>query len=496
MELNQGEAGDPAASVNDAELDARLTGMEQRLGDAMEGRMQAMMAQVMSQLPSLMRGALDVGGVQQEEESGGDVGASTGASGDADAPNSNQGSAATGTVGGGGYGGGYGPQGEAATTGSGVGGGFASGGVAGEGLFTGGGGISKFTTSHVNPPLLKKGAEQYPGWRQDMIVQAGILDVGDVFSGGGVLPDVTKSQVALLGQGFSHAALRKTYLAWNFLSAALTTETDKAILRRCTNPREALRQLDAAYLPETQGAQQQLFREFQQYQTPRKENPVASLNKLVGMANMMQKGGGAMVNDQFVFARLIDSLPNPEYEVTKQTLSVVQPLTRDILVQQLSTRFNLLTEEWRKEGGKRSGGEQAYFTSDGAGKGRQAGGGRGSKSNGRGSKKKAGTDDRVDHRRCFRCNHRGHMKPECTTKEEDFLEQCDTCSGFGHNSEKCATPTEKACMAVVEHANLAVVSFEEQYDRAENMCKKDPTWDKLTEDEKDDMVQQVITEDF
>jgi len=219
MELNQGEAGDPAASVNDAELDARLTGMEQRLGDAMEGRMQAMMAQVMSQLPSLMRGALDVGGVQQEEESGGDVGASTGASGDADAPNSNQGSAATGTVGGGGYGGGYGPQGEAATTGSGVGGGFASGGVAGEGLFTGGGGISKFTTSHVNPPLLKKGAEQYPGWRQDMIVQAGILDVGDVFSGGGVLPDVTKSQVALLGQGFSHAALRKTYLAWNFLSA-------------------------------------------------------------------------------------------------------------------------------------------------------------------------------------------------------------------------------------------------------------------------------------
>ena len=317
MELNQGEAGDPAASVNDAELDARLTGMEQRLGDAMEGRMQAMMAQVMSQLPSLMRGALDVGGVQQEEESGGDVGASTGASGDADAPNSNQGSAATGTVGGGGYGGGYGPQGEAATTGSGVGGGFASGGVAGEGLFTGGGGISKFTTSHVNPPLLKKGAEQYPGWRQDMIVQAGILDVGDVFSGGGVLPDVTKSQVDLLGQGFSHAALRKTYLAWNFLSAALTTETDKAILRRCTNPREALRQLDAAYLPETQGAQQQLFREFQQYQTPRKENPVASLNKLVGMANMMQKGGGAMVTKKWVAI-------NQRHAHMKPTLGPVQ----------------------------------------------------------------------------------------------------------------------------------------------------------------------------
>ncbi|CAB1098185.1 unnamed protein product [Ectocarpus sp. CCAP 1310/34] len=493
MALNQSDAGVPAASVNDAELDARLTGMEQRLGEAMEGRMQAMMSQVMSQLPSLMRGALDVGGVQQEEESGGDVGASTGASGDAAAPNSSQGSAATGTVGVGGYGRGYGSQGETAATGGGVGGVFVSGDVAGEGLFTGGGGISKLAASHVNPPQLKKGAEQYPGRRQDMIVQAGILDIGDVFSGGGVLPDINKPQTALLEQGFSYAAIRKTYLAWKFLSAALTTETDKAILRRCTNPREALRQLDAAYLPETQGAQQQLFREFQQYQTPRKENPVASLNKLMGMANMMRQGGGATVNDQFVFARLIDSLPNPEYEITKQTLSVVQPLTRDILVQQLSTRFNLLTEEWRKEGEKGSGGEQAYIAGDGTGKGRQAGGGRGSKSNGRGSKKKAGTDDRVDHRRCFRCNHRGHRIPDCTTKK---LEQCDTCSGFGHNREKCATPTEEACMAVVEHPNFAVVSFEEQYDRAEELCKMDPGWEKLTEDEKEAKVQEVITESF
>ncbi|CAB1108541.1 unnamed protein product [Ectocarpus sp. CCAP 1310/34] len=128
-----------------------------------------------------------------------------------------------------------------AATGGGVGGVFVSGDVAGEGLFTGGGGILKLAASHVNPPQLKKGAEQYPGWRQDMIVQAGILDIGDVFSGGGVLPDINKPQTAFLEQGFSYAAIRKTYLAWNFLSAALTTETDKAILRRCTNPREALR---------------------------------------------------------------------------------------------------------------------------------------------------------------------------------------------------------------------------------------------------------------
>lgn len=56
------------------------------------------------------------------------------------------------------------------------------------------------------------------------------------------------------------------------------------------------------------------------------------------------------MNEQFVFARLIDSLPHPEDDVTRQTLSVFTPLTRDVLVSQLSTGFNLLSEEWKREG--------------------------------------------------------------------------------------------------------------------------------------------------
>lgn len=107
-----------------------------------------------------------------------------------------------------------------------------------------------------------------------MIVQAGILNIGGVFSRGGVLPDIPKSQQTLLNEEFSQTAVQKKFFACNILSAALTTETDKAILRRCANPREVLQLLDAAYLSETQGARQQLFREFQQYQTPRKEIPL------------------------------------------------------------------------------------------------------------------------------------------------------------------------------------------------------------------------------
>eukprot|EP00752_Nemacystus_decipiens_P017377 g15572.t1 len=213
------------------------------------------------------------------------------------------------------------------------------------------------------------------------------------------------------------------------------------------------------------------------------------------MATMMAQGGGASVNEQFVFARLIDSLPVPEYEVTKQTLSVFNPLTRDVLVAQLSTRFNALSEQWKKEGKRGSGGEQAYIADTGNGNGtvRKSKGGRGSKDNGRSK------DNRVDHRRCYRCNHRGHVKPDCNTKEEDFLEQCDTCSGFGHNSKQCPTPTaatETSCVAVVEHALTGVVvspgeaetkkectsaeSWDEFDDTYKMLSKTEPGWNNMT----------------
>lgn len=40
-------------------------------------------------------------------------------------------------------------------------------------------------------------------------------------------------------------------------------------------------------------------------------------------------------------------------------------------------------------------------------------------------------------------------------------------------------------MAVVEKTNFAMETFDEQYERAENMLKTDPGWKKLTEEEKD-----------
>lgn len=230
-------------------------------------------------------------------------------------------------------------------------------------------------------------------------MQASMLGQDGVFFGDDVLPDIRKPRATLYSEGFTHAAVHKTYFAWNFVSSALTTESDKAILRRCMNPREALRQLDAAYLLETQGAKQDLHRKFQMYQPPLKESPVEGLNKLMEMNSRMEADG---VSEQFVSNRIIDALPVPQYEVTKQILESAKPLTKEFLVNQLSTRFTTLSRQWEAEKEKRKGGEQVYIVgvSNGGGRKRQIGGGRGSKGHGRGNGSQKGDDagNRVDHR--------------------------------------------------------------------------------------------------
>eukprot|EP00903_Cladosiphon_okamuranus_P011473 g10806.t1 len=75
------------------------------------------------------------------------------------------------------------------------------------------------------------------------------------------------------------------------------------------------------------------------------ENAVESLNKLQDMANQMLSGGSP-VGNQFVFSRLTDSLPSPAYEVTKQIPGVIQPLSRDVLISQLTKPYSALRVQW------------------------------------------------------------------------------------------------------------------------------------------------------
>ena len=41
--------------------------------------------------------------------------------------------------------------------------------------------------------------------------------------------------------------------------------------------------------------------------------------------------------------------------------------------------------------------------------------------------------------RCWRCNRKGHIREEYTTKKSDFIAECPRCSGFGHEEGICSS---------------------------------------------------------
>ena len=49
--------------------------------------------------------------------------------------------------------------------------------------------------------------------------------------------------------------------------------------------------------------------------------------------------------------------------------------------------------------------------------------------------------------RCWRCNRRGHIREEYTTKEKDVLAKCARCSCFGHERSTCSSD---AAVLVIE----------------------------------------------
>lgn len=222
--------------INNPEMETRLADMEKRMRTTMEATLEAKMKSLMGQVSAVMKEALKGAG-----ESRGDGGAPAGRRGDASPDNSNEGSAAAGTFGVGGNGGGLYRPDEIATDSRGVGGALFSGGdAAGQTLFSGGGGTPKNSASQVEPPSFKGEAAQYPGWKADLAVKVGMLGVSDMFYGSNLLPDVRKRPAVLSDEGFTPEAIKQTYLAWNFLSSALTSENDKDIIRGSPDPRAAL----------------------------------------------------------------------------------------------------------------------------------------------------------------------------------------------------------------------------------------------------------------
>lgn len=225
------------------------------------------------------------------------------------------------------------------------------------------------------------------------------------------------------------------------------------------------------YKPETQGALPGLFHKVQRYKVQPGSNPVEVLHELEAIRDTLQENGGVNLDERFLLSRLLDALP-PEYEIAQQTLASRETLTRGDIVRVVGTQFTSLCNK-KAAAAEVQKPQQAFIVNDGGGggKARQAGRGGGGKGRGRGNGNQNSADGGPgssnssegagkDNRRCFRCNRRGHIEPNCTTKACDFLHQCDNCSGFDHKESEYLSETAVLAFEIdEEHLTVKVAAF-------------------------------------
>jgi len=183
--------------------------------------------------------------------------------------------------------GGYSPQGEMAAMNNGMMEGFDGGGV----LAGNGGGRMR-----ISPPQFKGGADgmdKFTGWKKDLMMHATFQGIHEIFAGEGTLPDVgRKGRTALVQEGFPELLIAGTTQAWQLLFSTVTSDSDKAVLRRALDPRDALAQLDAIYNPSNNSTTQGMWEQFSTMKIKKDDNPVEILHKLEAInANLSRKGG-------------------------------------------------------------------------------------------------------------------------------------------------------------------------------------------------------------
>ena len=88
------------------------------------------------------------------------------------------------------------------------------------------------------------------------------------------------------------------------MDAALQSEEDKTILKRCRLPREVFKFLGKCYDPENEVATQHLFDKFHEFSIPQNSNPIAALHALGDINNQMERKEMGRIPDTVLHARL------------------------------------------------------------------------------------------------------------------------------------------------------------------------------------------------
>ena len=224
----------------------------------------------------------------------------------------------------------------------------------------------KSLPARVVPPVLKAEKGGFQRFKHEFFLKANMLDITAHFVDQGMravpVGDPLKQKTVLLQEGFSNEEIRSAYQAWNFIDAALQSESDRSILKRCKSPREVFERLEKWHDPDSEVATQRLYDKFHEFAIPPHSDPIAALHDLEDTNNQMHEKGIGRIPDAVLHARFVRALPD-EYSLVKETLQAMRNRDRDEIIRMVSTRHSNLPQ---KKGAQRSSRqlEQAFVSGE------------------------------------------------------------------------------------------------------------------------------------
>ena len=206
----------------------------------------------------------------------------------------------------------------------------------------------KSLPTRVVPPVLKAEKAGFQKFKHEFFLKTNMLDITDHFVGQGMravpVGDPLKQKAVLLQEGFSNEEIKGAYQAWNFIDAALQSDSDRSILKRCKSPREVFERLEKWHDPDSEVATQRLYDKFHEFTIPPHSDPIAALHDLEDTNNQMHEKGIGRIPDAVVHARFVRALPD-EYSLVKETLQAMKNRDRDEIIRMVNTHEVLLKKE-------------------------------------------------------------------------------------------------------------------------------------------------------
>ena len=203
----------------------------------------------------------------------------------------------------------------------------------------------KSLSARVISPVLKAKKRGFQKFKHEFLLKTNMLDISDHFVGQGMqmvpVGDPLKQKVVLLREVFSDEEIRGAYQAWKFIDAALQSEADRAILKRCRSPREVFERLEKWHGSESEVATQRLYDKFHEFAIPPHSNRIAAIHGLEDINNQMYEKGIGRIPNTVLHARFVRSLSD-EYSLVKETLQSMKNRDRDEIIRMVSMRYSNL----------------------------------------------------------------------------------------------------------------------------------------------------------